>query len=412
VLTIPKTMRSAVYRGPNDVRIETVPVPRIGRNELLVKVAACGVCPTDIKKIQYGTVPPPRIFGHETAGTIVKIGDGRSELGDGRPEGRGENSKFKTQNSKFGFKVGDRVALHHHVPCMDCHACRHHAFAQCETYKRTGISAGFEPAGGGFAEYVRVMPFVLPGVVKIPAKNSFEEGAMLEPVNTVLKAVNRLNLLPGDNVLVAGQGPIGLMFTRLLQLRGMNVLATDLMESRLKLAKKFGAKWTRQVGSQRAEVRGQKSEAGIVRRTSHLSLPTSLDAAVLAVPSDTALAEAMDLVRGGGQVLLFAHTKRKQKSEVRSQKSEAGATHHSSLITHHSFDLDLASICVDEKDLIGSYSADFTLQREVARLVFSRQMDVRGLITHRFSLEQTAAAIQQAARPTEESLKILVEPGK
>ena len=190
-------MRAIVYRGVNDLRLETVPVPRIGANELLVKVAVCGVCPTDIKKIQHGTITPPRIFGHETAGTIVKLGTG---------------------SGNRGFKIGDRVALHHHVPCLDCHFCRHRAFAQCETYKRTGITAGFEPAGGGYAEFVRVMPFVLPGVVKIPARNSFEEGAMLEPVNTVLKAVKRLNLLPGDNVLVAGQGPIGLMFTKILRL--------------------------------------------------------------------------------------------------------------------------------------------------------------------------------------------------
>src|SRR5215471_10413400 len=193
-------MRAAVYRGPNNLQTETVPVPAIGRNELLVKVAACGVCPTDIKKIHYGTVPPPRIFGHETAGTVVKIGGG---------------------TSVSRFKIGDRVALHHHVPCRECHDCRHHAFAQCAQYKRTGITAGFEPAGGGYAEYVRVMPFVLPGVVRIPDRNSFLEGAMLEPVNTVLKAVNRLSLLRGDTVLVAGQGPIGLMFTRLLALRGM-----------------------------------------------------------------------------------------------------------------------------------------------------------------------------------------------
>src|SRR6185369_14710193 len=131
------------------------------------------------------------------------------------------------------FKVGDRVALHHHVPCLKCHFCRHHTFAQCETYKRIGITAGFEPAGGGYAEYVRVMDFVLPGVVKIPAKNSFAEGAMLEPVNTVLKAVKRLEVLPGDCVLVAGQGPIGLMFTRLLELQGVRVVATDLLSARL-----------------------------------------------------------------------------------------------------------------------------------------------------------------------------------
>src|SRR5881397_347995 len=213
-------MRAIVYRGPNDLRLETVPVPRIGANELLVKVAVCGVCPTDIKKIQYGTVEPPRIFGHETAGTIVRVGARVRE-----------------------FKVGERIALHHHVPCLQCHACRHRTFAQCEQYKRTGITAGFEPAGGGYAEYVRVMSFVLPGVVKIPRRNSFLEGAMLEPVNTVLKAVKRLTLLRGDIVLVAGQGPIGLMFTRLLALRGVNVIASDLLDSRLKLARQFGAKW-------------------------------------------------------------------------------------------------------------------------------------------------------------------------
>jgi L-iditol 2-dehydrogenase len=352
-------MRAAVYRGLNDLRTETVPVPQIGRHELLVRVAACGVCPTDIKKIQYGTVPPPRIFGHETAGTIVKLGGGASI-----PASR--------------FKIGDRVALHHHVPCMDCHYCRHHAFAQCAQYKRTGITAGFEPAGGGFAEYVRVMPFVLPGVVKIPAKNSFEEGAMLEPVNTVLKAMKRLALLPGDNVLVAGQGPIGLMFTKLLQLKGMNVLATDLLESRLQLAKKFGAKWTQQVQSAKP-----KAQSG-VSQTLNLGRRT-LDAAVLAVPSDAALVQAFQSIRGGGQILLFAHTKRGAMTEV-----------------------DLASVCVDEKDLLGSYSADFTLQREVARLIFSRQLDVRGLITHQFPLEKAAEAVQLASYPQPDSLKIIV----
>jgi L-iditol 2-dehydrogenase len=338
-------MRAAVYRGANDLRTETVPVPSVGKNELLVRVAACGVCPTDIKKIHYGTVPPPRIFGHETAGTIVKIGAG---------------------TAVSGFKVGDRVALHHHVPCMECHFCRHHAFAQCAQYKRTGITAGFEPAGGGFAEYVRVMPFVLPGVVKIPAKNTFEEGAMLEPVNTVLKAVKRLSLLPGDNVLVAGQGPIGLMFTKLLQLRGMNVLATDLLESRLRLARKFGAKWVHNVGQPYNNSR-------------------TLDAAILAVPSDAALKQAFGLVRGAGQILLFAHTKRGAMTEV-----------------------DLASVCVDEKDLLGSYSADFTLQKEVARVVFSRQLEVRGLITHRFPLDKTAAAVDLASHPSPDSLKVIV----
>jgi L-iditol 2-dehydrogenase len=342
-------MRAMVYRGVDDLRIETLPVPRIGSHELLVKVGACGVCPTDIKKIHYGTVPPPRVFGHETAGIIVRVGA-----------------------SVRGFRVGERVALHHHVPCLKCHACRHRAFAQCAQYKKTGITAGFEPAGGGYAEYVRVMTFVLPGVVKIPARNTLEEGAMLEPVNTVLKGIRRLRLLAGDWVLVVGQGPIGLLFTRLLKLEGCRVIAADLLPGRAVLARKYGADRTH-VG---AELQGA---AGLLPKG------RELDAVIITAPSDEAVRAGHGLVRGGGAVLLFAHTHRGNETAM-----------------------DLSRVCVDEKDVLGSYSADVQLQPEVARLVFRRKLDVRGLISHRFPLGEGPEAIRLATRPTAESLKIFV----
>jgi L-iditol 2-dehydrogenase len=347
-------MQAVVYHGVNDLRLETIPVPKIASNELLVRVAVCGVCPTDIKKIQYGTVPPPRIFGHETSGTIVKVG-----------------ARVR------GFKVGERIALHHHVPCLRCRACRRRAFAQCPQYKhKTGITAGFEPAGGGYAEYVRVMPFVFPGIVKIPARNSFLEGALLEPVNTVLKAIRRLNILRGDYVLVAGQGPIGLIFTRLLALQRVNVIASDLLPERIEIAREFGAKET---------VLAAKIQNPLpLRKQSKIEKP--LDAAIIAVPVDSVVREALDLIRGAGQVLLFAHTRR-----------DAGAT------------IDLSKICVDEKDLIGSYSSDIRLQDEVANLIFSRKLDVRKLVTHRFPLAQTAEAVALAAKPAPNSLKIVVD---
>jgi L-iditol 2-dehydrogenase len=355
---IPPSMSAVVYRGPDDLRLESLAVPQIQSGELLVKVAACGVCPTDIKKIHYGTVPPPRVFGHETAGTIVKMG-----------------ARVR------GFRIGDRVALHHHVPCLKCHFCRHRAFAQCPGYKRTGITAGFEPAGGGYAEYVRVMPFVLPGVVKIPARNTFAEGAMLEPVNTVLKAVKRLSLLRGDCVLVAGQGPIGLIFTKILSLRGVKVAATDLLEPRLKLALKWGAR--------QAFNAGNASLVDEIR-----SAYPILDAAVIAVPSDAAVLQAMELVRGSAQVLLFAHTTPGRAILARA-----------ALRQRH---LDFSRVCLEEKDLIGSYSSDYTLQEQVARLVFTRRLDIRPLITHTFPLNQTPAAIALAARPSPESLKVVI----
>ena len=354
-IEIPKTMRAVVYRGVNDLRMETLPVPAIGSGDILVKVEACGVCPTDIKKIHYGTVAPPRVFGHETAGTIVKVG-----------------ARVR------GFRIGDRVGLHHHVPCLKCHACRHGTFAQCPLYKKTGITAGFEPAGGGYADYVRVMDFVLPGVVKIPRNNLFIEGAMQEPVNTVLKGVRKLKLLKGDTVLVAGQGPIGLMFTRLLTLEGMRVAASDLMDERLAVARKMGAKWALKADS-----------ADFADKVRALTKGRGLDAAVVAVPVDAVVAQAQELVRGAGEVLLFAHTRRGAETKM-----------------------DLSTICVDEKGLAGSYSSDLTLQKEVAHIVFSRKLDVRKLITNEFPLEETAAAVELAAHPTPNSLKIMVIHGK
>ena len=352
---IPQTMRAVVYHGPNDLRLEQVPVPRINSSEILVRVAACGVCPTDIKKIHFGTVPAPRIFGHETSGIIARVG-----------------------TRVRGFTIGERVGLHHHVPCLDCHACRHRAFAQCAQYKRTGITAGFEPAGGGFAEYVRVMPFVFAGMVKIPPRNSFLQGAMLEPVNTVLKAVRRLELMRGDYVLVAGQGPIGLMFTRLLQLEKYRVIATDLLDERLRIARSFGA-----TAILRAD------DPDLVSKLRRTMGKRGLDGAVICAPVDEAVRQAQEAVNGAGKVLLFAHTRRGAETA-----------------------LDLSKVCVDEKDLIGSYSSDFTLQREVAKLVFTRKIDVERLITHKFPLEQTAAAVELSAHPNRDSLKVVVEQVK
>jgi L-iditol 2-dehydrogenase len=221
-----------------------------------------------------------------------------------------------------------------------------------------------------------VMPFVLPGVVRIPRGNSFIEGAMLEPVNTVLKGVLRLNLLKGDRVLVIGQGPIGLMFTRLLALRGIRVVATDLWPERLKLASAYGAEQVLNAAQSHHPLKISKAAEGC-----------GFDAAVVTVPSDDALYSAQEFVRGAGQILLFANTRRGELSK-----------------------LDLSSVCVDEKDLLGSYSSDIDLQKSVAKLVFSRKMDVRPLVSHQIPLEEAVRAIQLAARPEPGSAKIIVSP--
>ena len=341
-------MKAAVYRGQNDIRIEEVPVPPDKAGQVLVKVAVCGVCPTDIKKIQTGSVPPPRIFGHETAGTIVRIGRGVR-----------------------GFHVGDRVGLHHHVPCRKCHYCRHHAYAQCAQYKKTGITAGFEPAGGGYADYVCVSGFCLPGIVKIPKTASFVQGAMLEPVNTVLKGVGQLGLRRGDVVAVYGQGPIGLLFTRILFRFGMKVLAVDLIPERLAFGRRFGAKWAGQPG----ELPVAAARLGPV------------DAAVVTIPVDGAVQEAHALVRGAGRVLVFGHTMKGRMAGF-----------------------DLGAVCVEEKALLGSYSSDIRLQPAAARFCFRERPFLRALVTETYPLHRTAEAIDAVSQPTGTRLKVMVAP--
>src|SRR5438270_4011167 len=216
--SIPATMLAAVYRGVNDIRLETVPVPKIGAGELLLRVHTCGICGTDLKKIATGSHSAPRIFGHETSGEVAAVGEGVRE-----------------------FEAGDRVVVFHHIPCSECYYCRHKTFAQCETYKKVGCTAGFEPSGGGFAEYVRVMDWIVKtGTVRIPDGVSFEQASFVEPVNTCMKGIERMALQADETVLVIGQGPIGIMLSVLAKRAGATVITSDLYEQRLTISKGFG----------------------------------------------------------------------------------------------------------------------------------------------------------------------------
>jgi L-iditol 2-dehydrogenase len=319
-----------------------------------VRIAACGVCHTDLKKVEYGLQAPPRIYGHEMAGTIVSLGRGVR-----------------------GWRIGDRVAVFHHIPCGNCFYCVRKDYAQCPVYKKTGSTAGFEPAGGGFAEYIRVLPWIVrTGMVRIPRSVPLEHASFLEPVNTCLKGVDRLNLRRGDLVLVFGQGPIGLLFTQLLRARGARPVGLDLIASRRRLSGRLGAEWSADPRSPAFERRLRRESEG-----------RGADAAVLAVPSEAALGQALALLRPGGTVLLFAHTRKGEEVRV-----DAGA------------------VCVDEKTVLGSYSSSVDIADEVARLVFSGKVDVGPLISHRLPLSRVQEAFELAAHPTPRSLKILVTP--
>ena len=354
---IPTTMRAVVYRGVNDMRVETVPVPAIGPGELLIRIATCGICGTDLKKIHSGSHSAPRIFGHEMAGTIAAVGAGVT-----------------------GYAVGDRVMTFHHVPCGKCYYCRKQTPAQCPLYKKTGVTAGFDPSGGGFAEYIRVMDFVVAnrGVVRIPDGVPFEQAAFVEPVNTVLKGVKLLNLASDDTVLVIGQGPIGLMHAVLASRIGAKVLTSDLYPERHAIAAKFGLRHPIHAGDE-----------NVVERVLAETEGRGADAVVLAVGGTALVRTAMDAARPGGKVMLFAQTQ------------------------HGEVTIDPAAVCVDEKTLLGSYSSSFPILDEVTDLVFDgyrNGFDLTQLISHRFSIEDAVPAIEVASHPKADSMKIMIEP--
>ncbi len=352
--TIPATMHAAVYRGVNDVRLETVPVPQIGPGELLLRVHSCGVCGTDLKKIATGSHAAPRIFGHETSGMVAAVG------ADVRQ-----------------FQPGDRVVVFHHIPCRDCYYCQHNTFAQCSTYKKVGCTAGFEPSGGGFAEYVRVMDWIVQnGTVRIPDGVSFEQACFVEPVNTCMKGIQALRLVPGETVLTIGQGPIGIILSVLARKAGATVITSDLYPERLRIGKSLGLESTIDA-----------SQTNVVDRVRELTEGRGADAVILAVGGNGLIRTAMDAARPGGRVLLFAQT----------QHGEAV--------------VDPAAICVDEKALVGSYSASVALQEESVRFVTGREMDLEQLVSHRFPLTESAQALALAAHPQPSSLKILIQPG-
>ena len=350
-------MQAAVYRGVDDVRVETVPVPAIGPGEVLIRVHSCGICGTDLKKIHSGSHSAPRIFGHETVGTIAVVGAGVES-----------------------FAVGDRVAVFHHIPCGNCYYCRKKTFSQCAVYKRVGCSAGFEPSGGGFAGYVRVMDWIVQrGLIKIPEGVPFDQAVFVEPLNTCLKGVRSLNLSADETVLVIGQGPIGIMLASLAKQVAGKVLTADLYPERHAVAATFGL-----------DSPIDASREDVVEVARAVTNGRGADAVILAAAGNALIRTSMDAARPGGRVMLFAQTQ------------------------HGEATIDPAAVCVDEKTLLGSYSASVDIQDEAVSMVFDgyqRGYDLTRLVSHRFPLSEAVAALAIASEPKATSMKIMIEAG-
>ena len=354
LLTAPAQMRAAVYTGDSTVSVNSVPTPAIGPGELLIRVESCGICHTDLKKIEYNLLAPPRIFGHETAGIVAATG-----------------ARVR------GFTPGDRVIVFHHIPCGECFYCRHKLYAQCPVYKKVGVTAGYEPAGGGFSQYVRVMDWIVRrGVEKIPDGVSYDRACFVEPINTCLKGVVQLDPKPEDVIVILGQGPIGLMFTMIVKRSGATMVATDTMPYRRELALKFGA-----------AAALDPREPGLEDRIREMTGGRGADAVIIAASVPGIVEQAIRYSRPGSRILLFAQTSHQERIEISG-----------------------ADVCVGERVIFGSYSASVDLQKESADLVFSGALPVEALVSHRFPLDAIRKGIDLALHPEPKSLKIIVRP--
>jgi len=344
-----------VFRGVNQLRYEEVPVPPVAADEVLVQVQVVGLCQSDIKKIRYPLLEPPRIFGHETAGVIAQVG---AEVDR--------------------WQVGQRVVVLHHIPCMHCGYCLNDNFSMCEVYKNISTTAGFVPSGGGFAEYVKVPGHIVRngGLIEIPDDVTFEQASFVEPTNCCLKAVKKAQIAPGQTVLVTGAGPIGLMFVMLVKYFGARAIATDLLPTRIEKALSVGA-----------DAAFDARDPDLPAKIQALTQGMGVDVSLLAVPSDKAFFQAIDCTRKGGKILFFAEF-----------PDEVEIPINPNLLYRR------------EIDLMGSYSSSYRVQALAAEIVFNRHIDVDALISDRYPLRDLAAAVNQAIAPTPETLKILIYP--
>ncbi|MDD2665858.1 MAG: alcohol dehydrogenase catalytic domain-containing protein [Methanocellales archaeon] len=351
-------MKAAVYVGNGKIEIEDIPIPEINNDEVLLKAKTVGLCKTDVKKVVYNLLDPPRIFGHEIVGEIAKVGEN------------------VWRNGEKKFEVGDRVLVFHHVPCLECFYCLNEKYSQCETYGEIDTTAGYgKPSGGGFAEYTKIPNLVARrGLIKIPDDVKYEEAVFVEPLNCCFKAIKRANISEKDTVLILGQGSIGLTLTQLCKIEKATVIATDLVDFKLNLSKNFGADYTIYT-----------EDPSFVEKIRKFNNGRDANKCLVAVESLSAVKQGLDAIDRGGDII-FVFDKIKDKEVV----------------------IDPNLVSNKEIDIIGSYSSDYSLHDKSAELIFSRKINVKDMITHTFNLEEINKAIEMAFNPLR-SIKILIK---
>jgi len=341
-------MRVAVYYNNKDVRLEERPIPEISEGELLVKVMASGICGSDVME-WYRIKRAPLVLGHEVAGEIAKVGGGVKQ-----------------------YSVGERVFVSHHVPCGTCRYCIRGHETACETLHKTN----FYP--GGFAEYIRVPQInVERGVYVLPDNVSFEEGTLIEPLACAVRAQRLADVRKDDALFVIGAGISGLLHIKLAKAKKVKrIIATDINEYRLKMAKKFGAD---------AAINAKENMTALLRRENENRLA---DVVMVCTGAASAFTQALSSADKGGTIVFFAPT-------------EPGIN----------IPIPVNEFWRNEIKTLTSYGAAPRDLAEALELISSGKVKVKDMITHRLGLEEAALGFKLVAEG-KESMKVIIEPNR
>ena len=340
-------MKAAFVTNPSKVTIRDLETPKIRAEEILVKMAACGICGSDVEKVfgRYGQ--PSTRLGHEPAGTILDVG-----------------------SDVRGFDVGDRVFTHHHVPCYSCHYCKRGSETMCPTYYTTNLS----PCGLSQEYVVPAWNVSHGGVLKLPDHVSFEKAALIEPLACCVRAWSKVSYGEGDSLAVFGAGPTGILHVMLgRSFEFEEIITLDMNRFRLEYSRRFGA-------TKSIPALDPSRHDGILSRTGG----RGVDLAIVATSSLGALQDALDSVRKGGTVVMFGVPSK-------------GAT----------INLDMSKIYSREITVVTSYAASDLDTRKALGLIASESLDVASLITHRYALADSQDAFDRA-HAGEDAMKILV----
>jgi len=340
-------MKFARLESSGAIRLDERPAPTAGPGEITVDLAACGVCGTDLEKVR-GNYKTAGVLGHEPVGRVASVGDGVDHLA-----------------------VGDRVFVHHHVPCYACEVCAREDYTFCPSYSKTNIDPG------GFSETFRVpRENVARGaVLRLDPEIDWGTGALIEPAACALTAIRRVAMPEKARVFVLGLGPVGLLYARLARALGASwVGGTEIAPLRRTAAERGGIDVTvdpRTPGAARAAVDRGTEGRGV-------------DLAVVATGHPSVLREATTLVRRGGTINLFG-------------LPDAGSR----------LDADLQDLYLRGVRLVPTYATIEPDVQEVHRLVAAGRFKIADLVSHRFPIAEIDAAFRTAATPSE-SVKVVV----